>query len=162
MLEESARALCTAIVDGGGALPQWIIAAWWWGFAFAVWGFPVDALGNALNQWYDRYSGAVVYCYDKGKCKMPVRRGLREGGELPLGLVEHGQDLYAEAWARWCDLRHSSSLRLTREDVCPFYWRLLDVGSVVNPSALQEWGSQAERGRRILAYGTGAVIGGRP
>lgn len=151
------------------SLPQWVLAAWWWGCAAVVDGRSVVDLSRILDNWSGRHRSAIVFARrfptpPDSRSPVPPPPGDPFWKEHRLGWPAERRRQWLpdvtdpEAW-RWgheWDLAHSNAHELlTREDAeartfveaCLEQYRRSEW--IVLPSAFQRWGSEAEAGRRL-------------
>ncbi|NES72858.1 MAG: hypothetical protein F6K24_50515 [Okeania sp. SIO2D1] len=127
-LQDSYRILLTYVQDSQFTIPQWLIAAWWWGCAVVVCHTSASLLKEAIEGWSNRYKCAIVYLQSQG--------------------FERDRDLLA---AYRADLVFSNSATIPQmiKDTWAirkgFQWNAWQL-----PSELQPWGTNSEQGKLIM------------
>jgi len=122
-------------------LPQWVLAAWWYGSAAVLWNMPVHSLKASLDYWHERYLTALMW--------------VAIHPNPPEGYANASQQLKDDISLWWCyksDLRHSSSADLGADGEAFAYHSSAKVTeSWPLPTAMQEYGTQHKTGYRIRA-----------
>ncbi|MGF1600422.1 MAG: hypothetical protein ACFCU8_00145 [Thermosynechococcaceae cyanobacterium] len=111
------------------SLPQWIVAAWWWGCAAVVCNTSTEKLESAIMGWQQRYRCAVLYLQSP-EMKQDPELVAEYRADLSYGNSAHVPQSVDLAWA-------------AKDDFNWKYWQL--------PSALQPWGSRAQLGKDVMA-----------
>lgn len=125
-------------------LPQWVLAAWWYGSAAVLWKLPVHRLKTSLDYWQERYLSALEWL---GFYPNP-----------PESVAKASQKLKDDISVWWCfksDLRHSGSDALGADGKAFAYSSYLHgrrfKWDYPLPTAMQEYGLQHDVGLRIMA-----------
>jgi hypothetical protein len=111
------------------SLPQWVVAAWWWGCAAVVCNTSVEKLEFAIAGWQQRYRCAVLYLQSP-EMKQDPEIVAAYRADLSCSNSTHIPQTVDLAWA-------------AQDNFDWKHWQL--------PSALQPWGSRAQRGKEVMA-----------
>ncbi|PZD71455.1 hypothetical protein C1752_06366 [Acaryochloris thomasi RCC1774] len=111
------------------SLPQWVVAAWWWGCAAVVCNTSAEKLEFAIAGWQQRYRCAVLYLQSP-EMKQDPKLVAEYQADLKYSSSAHIPQTVDLAWA-------------AKDDFNWKHWQL--------PSALQPWGSRAQWGKEVMA-----------
>ncbi len=109
-------------------LPQWVVAAWWWGCAAVVCKTSTGKLDFAIAGWRQRYRCAVLYLQSP------------EMKQDPEVVKEYHADL---SYSHSTHIPQSIDLAWAAKD--NFDWKHWQL-----PSALQPWGTRAQFGKEVM------------
>jgi hypothetical protein len=153
VIADGCEAFVRSARETGLRVPQWEVAAFWWGCVALDAELTAEMLGRGIDGWEERFLSAIL--------------GVRLHKDMPQSAPQNDQEKadWKEYWGYRSDLRHSNASSLatsitepTKVRLMQYLERLGDAGMAL-PSSLQPWSlhypTDAERVEACAASNAG-------